>query len=470
VVLVTLATLGAALGWAVARAPAYEASGELLLTPLPQDDKTFLGLQVVRDSNDPGRTAQTAATLVDSPQAEFLTAQRMGPGWTRARVHSAVAVAPQGGSNVLSITAKAGSGALAARLANEFTTAALLARQHILQRQVEPIVAQLKASTSSTDRDRLSQLQPVLRGQDPNLSISQAAVVPASPSGPGKGLIGLLALLAGLALGSGAALLVELLSRRVHDVDEAVEIYALPVLAQVPRLPRRARRRRQRSLVMPPAVREAYRTLQVQLDTQVMLPRTLLLTSGSTGDGKTTAATSLSLALAAAGHRVILMDFDLRKPDVDRVMGITATHGLVSLLTSEMSLKDILVPAPDLPPLTVALSGTGEGDALLLGALVARMPQIMAEARELAEYVIVDTAPLGEVSDALRLLPHVDDVLVVCRPHNTQRPNLEHLRDLLARSGTHPLGLVIVGEAQRRPSGYYVYGQPTTTRRRLLAR
>ncbi|HEX2016536.1 MAG TPA: P-loop NTPase [Solirubrobacteraceae bacterium] len=467
--MVALVMVAAAVGYSVKRAPTYEATGELLLTPLPQDDRVFQGLQVVRDSNDPARTAQTAATLIDSPQAELLTAQRLGGDWTRTKVHTAVSVQPQGGSNVLAITAKASSGVLAARVANEFTTAALAARQRLLSTQAAPIIAQLKTSTSQTDRDRLSQLQPVLRGQDPNLSISQSAVVPSSPSGPAKWLVGVLALIAGLALGSGAALLMELVSQRVHDGDEVVSIFPLPVLAHVPRLPRRARRRRQKSLVMPPAVREAYRTLQVQLDTQLSLPRVIMLTSASTGDGKTTAATSLSLALAASGHRVVLMDFDLRKPDVDRVMGITATHGLVSLLTSEMSLADILVPAPDLPPLTVALAGTGEGDALLLGALVARMPQIMAEARELAEYVIVDTAPLGEVSDALRLLPHVDDILVVSRPDNTQRPNLEHLRDLLARSGRDPLGLVIVGETQRRPSGYYVYGQPTSGRKRLRA-
>src|SRR5215213_1962207 len=90
-VLTTLAFVAAALAWlAFARTPTYEATANLLVTPLPQDDQTFRGLQLLRDSGDPTRTVQTAASLVTAPEAARRTATQLGNGWTTQRVFDSV--------------------------------------------------------------------------------------------------------------------------------------------------------------------------------------------------------------------------------------------------------------------------------------------------------------------------------------------------------------------------------------------
>lgn len=462
-------TVVAAATWLSLRDPMYEATAQVLLTPVSSDDQAYLGLQVLRESNDPPRTAQTAAALVDSARAAELAASRMGPGWSRERVRQRVEVEPQGQSNIVAATARNTDPEVAARLANRYVEGALEARREALRRQSRALLASLGAPTTEAERQRASALQAVASSGDPTMSIAERAIPPAKSEAAPAWLVLSLALIAGFALASGAALLRQQTDRRIRDVEELQEIYPLPALARVPVVPRYGKARS--SLSLPPGAREAYRTLQVQLEQDAIGPRVIMVTSASTGDGKTSAAVHLALALVAAGRRVILMDFDLRKPDVARRLGIEETQGLVSLLSSSSDLSDVLVPAPRLPPLTVAPAGTGQGDVLLLSALARRFPEIFEQARSMADYVILDTAPLGEVSDALRLLPHVDEIVVVARPGNTMRLELEQTRDYIERSGRTPIGMVLIGASGARPSSYHQYGSPAPLRRKMpLAR
>jgi Mrp family chromosome partitioning ATPase len=85
---------------------------------------------------------------------------------------------------------------------------------------------------------------------------------------------------------------------------------------------------------------------------------------------------------------------------------------------------------------------------------------VLKEAEELADYVILDTAPLGEVSDALRMADHVDGIVVVTRPGHTTRANFEFMRDLLEQTGRTPLGIVSIGSQSGATNSYYTYGLP----------
>jgi capsular exopolysaccharide synthesis family protein len=270
-----------------------------------------------------------------------------------------------------------------------------------------------------------------------------------------------LALMAGFLLGTGTALLIEMLDRHIRDQDELLALYPLPVLARIPKLPRRLTKGRADAspMAMPPAVREGFRTLLVQLEQRSGTNRTVMVTSATSRDGKTTSAINLAFALVGAGHRVILIDFDLRKPDIGAALGATSERGLISLLAEDVKLADLLVPAAQLPPLQVVPAGT-EGDVVLLEALTRQLPQVLKEAQELADYVIIDTAPLGEVSDALRIADLVDDIVVVTRPGHTNRVNFELMRDLLEQTGKTPLGFLILGATGGPTSAYYSYGVP----------
>jgi Mrp family chromosome partitioning ATPase len=99
-----------------------------------------------------------------------------------------------------------------------------------------------------------------------------------------------------------------------------------------------------------------------------------------------------------------------------------------------------------------------QGDAILLDPLYERLPGLVAEARGLADHVIIDTPPLGEISDALRLMEHVDDLVVVVRPGNSDRVGLSTTANLLARTGTEAAGFLVVGGTPGPTSSYYAYG------------
>jgi Mrp family chromosome partitioning ATPase len=264
--------------------------------------------------------------------------------------------------------------------------------------------------------------------------------------------------IAGFTLGSGAALLLEVNERRLRDEHEAVGLYPLPVLARVPVLSKRQLRRRTGGRwVMPPHVREAFRTLLVQLG-ESEGSRVVMVTSASTGDGKTSSAVNLGAAIAAAGDRAIVLDFDLRKPDVGQTLGIEAAPPLASLVRQGAALDDLLLAAPAIPGLSVLSTKVGEGDVALVEALKRRLPELVTEARAAADYVVIDTAPLGEISDALRIVQHVEDVLIVTRPGHTNRENFEVMRDLLERTGVSPKGLLVIGHVAPTTSAYYGYG------------
>ena len=186
-----------------------------------------------------------------------------------------------------------------------------------------------------------------------------------------------------------------------------------------------------------------------------------MIASASSGDGKTTAAASLATALTDADYSVILMDFDLRKPELAKLLGVHVERGFASLLTSNATLLDLLAESPVRPGLNVLAAV--EGDAAFLEALIRRLPEILAEAQEMADYVVLDTAPLGEVSDALRVAPQMNDIVLVGRPGHTNRHNFEQVRDLLERSGARPTGLLVTGPSVRSSQTYYTYGTPVHT-------
>jgi Mrp family chromosome partitioning ATPase len=119
----------------------------------------------------------------------------------------------------------------------------------------------------------------------------------------------------------------------------------------------------------------------------------------------------------------------------------------------------MLSEAPYLPTLFVLATAPGSGlDGALVEALNRRLPALIQEAREHAEYVVVDTAPIGEVSDALRIVGSVDDIVVVTRPGSTNRGNFRVMRDLLERSGQLPTGLLVIGDLPGMSRDYYGYG------------
>jgi capsular exopolysaccharide synthesis family protein len=465
---ITLVAIVAAFGVLSKRLPSYMATTQVLVTPLAQNDQTFIGVDLVRDSGDPTRTIQTAADVLQSMAAAQLTAARVGHGLTAAKVQADVSVIPVGQSNLVAITATAGSGRLAAQLSTSYAQQALYLRGVSLRRQIGALIGSLAGAPTPANQARIVELQAVLRNGDPTLGISQAATVPAGPSGVPNWLVLVLAAIVGFVVASIAAVVVERFSRRVRELDDLIELYPLPVLTRVPVM--RGAGDAEDPFRASPSVREAFRTLQIQLDQRRPDGGSVMITSATSQDGKTSVALNLALSLVGAGHRVLLLDFDLRKPDLERRLGMAPSKGLTSLLTQSATLSAVVQQVRRLAPLSVVPAAGAPGDMALLPVLAQRLPAILEEARRSFDYVVIDTAPLGEIGDTLAVAGAADELILVGRPGNTDRAGLSLVRDLLTRSGSSPSGWVILGGEDAARGAYYGYGaempKPAIGRRR----
>jgi Mrp family chromosome partitioning ATPase/capsular polysaccharide biosynthesis protein len=473
VVFVTLVTTGVALLTLSRVQRSYEASASVLVTPVVASDPSFIGTGAVVDTGDPPRTVQTAAALIDSPEAAAAAAQAMGSGWTGQRVENSTSVAPRGQSNVLAITGRAPSAGQATRLADTFARAAVDTRAKIVQQNIAARVSAVQARVARLSRTvpatspelqglatQLGELRAAQdTGGDPSLSVSQPAQL-GSATGASKVLILLIAALAGFALGSIAALAIEYFSSRIHDPNEVRNLVSAPILAAVPKV-RIGQNGNLSPKALPPAAFEQVRMLRTQI------PRrhegsAIMITSADAGDGKTTLAAALAAAFAEADQDVILLDFDLRAPAVAGLLGLDNSSGDPGATNWKAELDELLVPVPGFPRLKALAAHTGDRSGF--ETLIERLPSLLAEARLLADWVIVDTPPIGEVSDAIPIAAECDEVLLVVRPGHTDRARLILARDLLSRIDVIPAGTVLIGQGGRTMSGrYYGYGYARTS-------
>ena len=449
---VVILAVVAAVAWHKTRTPAYKATVQVLVSPVSSGGP-YVGLPVVTESsNFPSRTLQTATSVLKSPAAALATSTRVPGHWTEERVTGAISVQPLGESNIVSITGTTNVASQAAMLANTYTHEVLSLHATQLAGEAKAEIKQLQTRQKSTEAGEASQiaaqltaLSSMAAGHDPNFSLLQDAAPPTSASGTSTKLIALLALLAGLMIGVGAATGIEYLNRRVRDEDEVLSLYPLPVLSRIPVLPRGARDATSFQLI-PPQVREAFRTLQVQLPPDSSTTgRAVMFTSASPRDGKTASAIDFALVLAAAGLRVILFDLDLRKPEIGARLAVHADYP--DFIGADASLDELLVDVSSTPGLRMVSSRPGGDVQPLLEVTNRRLPELLREAREAADYVIVDTPPVGQVSDALRVAIAVNDtIILVARTDNTHREDLSHTRELLDRMALTPAGLLLIGD------------------------
>jgi Mrp family chromosome partitioning ATPase len=406
VTIVALAGIAAVLAWTVQRPRQYRATVQVLVTPQAATSATS-GLAILDESVDPTRTLQTAATMLTSPQAAAMTARQLGDGRSVAEVRSQVAVEPQGDTNAVGVTASAGSPQAALRLANVYTDAALRSRGAELRRQVAGRLAAIQgraralgqpgSAVASALADQADALASMLHGHDPNFSLLQGAV-PTPPRGKSPTYKLAVELLAALGAAVGVGLVAEAFNRRVRDEQELTGVTSLGVLARVP-LDRHDRD-------AASVATEALGALQIHLETPAGQTRTVLITSPSRGDGKSTVALALARALAAAERRVVVIDLDRSNGDLRRRLGVPGDHG----------------PSP------------ASGDA-----------ETVERVDSGADLVLIDAPPIGTAADALLLATRVDDVLLVVRPGHTTRRDLAITRQSLQQLAIVPTGLILVG-------------------------
>ena len=230
--LVALAALvglaaGAAAVYSATAQKRYEARAELLVSPVPARDTTFLGFSVLRESGDPGRVVATAARLVRTPEVAEAVQLQLGLHESRQKTLRSVSAQPVDGSNLVAVVGKASTAARAAQLANAFAAELVAERTVRFQSEVAQAVARLaqqlaRARASAPESLALARRLATLRGlvgaRDPTLQVASNAVASSSAAWPRTRLLVWLAALAALAAGGsfllGLPLLPEILGAR----------------------------------------------------------------------------------------------------------------------------------------------------------------------------------------------------------------------------------------------------------------
>lgn len=331
----------------------------------------------------------------------------------------------------------------------------LIAQRAGVQALIDTAVSSLTtAEAAKTSPAQLDVLQRAVAVEGPSPSSATGGFT--APSSPRSrfligGVIGLL-------LGAGLALLVERLDSRLRGREEAEHAYQLPVLAEIPTLPWQHRHSVSVLSAAEPgsATAEAYRALRSAIllvraqpagdhasVTPTIEPAVIMVTSARDGEGKTTTVANLAVVLAETGRRVLVLSLDFRNPRLHRYLNVPAGAGLSDLLSAQRT-EDLRNVVRDsfFPGVQVATSGQETGHP---GALLTGVGPLINEARHLADIVLIDTAPLLSVSDAVELSPHVDAALVVSRVNRTTRQQAAACQRLLSRLGVPTLGLALVG-------------------------
>jgi tyrosine-protein kinase len=340
----------------------------------------------------------------------------------------------------------------------------LLASGKKLRTEIDDLLVQLASQSVSPNleqvlrdkEDQLSLINQELSGLSANLlnldtskinppELVLPARLPKAPISPNKVLDGILGLFIGLAFGIGLAILRERLDDGLRDRSDLEATVGAPVLAVIPKVPGWKKRQDTKlvSLEQPKsAVSEAYRTLRTSVLFTGMQRgvKALMVVSPTAGEGKTTTAANLAVSLADANKRVILISADLRKPRVHRFFGLENEVGLSSVLTGDARAWEALQD-PKIDNLRVMASGpvpARPGELLQSEA----MGELIAELREVADFVIVDTAPILLVADALALAPLVEGVVFVADSEVTTRGAVAHAREQLEQVGAPIIGAV----------------------------
>ena len=182
------------------------------------------------------------------------------------------------------------------------------------------------------------------------------------------------------------------------------------------------------------------------------------------GDGKTSVATNLAVAYARAGKRVILLDADLRSPQVAARMGGEPSPGLSEVLTGGAETEEALQEIEPFDSYLRVLAGGSvpPNPSEMLGS--ARMTTVLAQLADLCDLVLIDTAPLLVVSDAFPLLDQVAGIVGVARLEQTSRDAIERAIEVSDKAGGRVLGMVATGG---KPGESYGYGYGYSVRKVL---
>jgi tyrosine-protein kinase Etk/Wzc len=206
-------------------------------------------------------------------------------------------------------------------------------------------------------------------------------------------------------------------------------------------------------------VTESFRTLRTKLRGLLDNDQSsvIMITSSIEGEGKTFLTSNLGSTLAMSGKSVVLVELDLRKPRLSGFLGLDTTRaGFTNYVMEDLTLNKIIRPSKFDENCFVISSGPVVANASEL-LLSDRLPELIADLRAKFDFVLIDSPPVGLVSDALVIQKHVDMTIFVCRHNYTNKNQIEILNDIKTKDNVENLYLVI-NDVDFSGSAYSGYG------------
>lgn len=455
------------------------------------------------------RNASNQAQLVTARPVLEAAAKRIGGGATYETVAGGVSAAASDGSDFIRVTGTSSDPTLAARLANATAREFVRSRASRLRANTQEAIATTRAELDALPADlarddprfsrqqalanRLAQLRDLIALPTNDIQITSFASPPTSPSAPRPLRDALFAFVLALVAALGLAFALDRFDRRIRTVDAAVDSFGMPLLAVIPQMDEPARTDEGRA-ALSQASREAYRGLltNLRLASLERPMSTIMVTSAVAGEGKTTTVRNMAIAYREWGLRVAVVEMDLRRPSLASMFGVAPEGGLLDLLSGERTFEESFVQVPvkadglnvlariesrrAIPALHghdvdehITLRTLEEGVFLLAAggrpanpeAILAtqQVQHVLDQLAEEFDVVLLDTAPLLAVTDAVPLARLADGVVVVTRLGSTTTDHAAQLNEQLARiPGANVAGLVANGRDGRAGGRYGAYG------------
>jgi capsular exopolysaccharide synthesis family protein len=356
------------------------------------------------------------------------------------------------------------------RQAYQLTLNNLQSRNSVAEREIAKIPSKQKQLLDITRRQKiLEELYSFLLQKKLETSISSASTIsnvrviePAMASNvpvkPNRKGMYLLAFFIGLLLPSLIIFVIEYLNDRVNSREDIQESVTAPIIGEV------GHSNEKQTFVVTRTSRkfisEQFRIIRTNL--QYVLPKkekmVILVTSTTSGEGKSFISTNIGAVMSLAGKKTAILEFDIRKPKIMSSLGLTRKSGITNYIIGKANFEDLPVKVPDYDNLYVIPCGPiPPNPAELL--LYDRFDEMLTRLKEEFDVLVIDTAPVGLVSDAIMLGKYADAVLYIIRHNYTFRKQLQLLNEIYANNRLPKISLVINDINGEGGYGrYYGYG------------
>ncbi len=291
------------------------------------------------------------------------------------------------------------------------------------------------------------------------------------PSWPRPIIVLAIGLFAGGMLGVGLALAADLMDTTFADPDDVQRTLMAPVLAHIPRFDRMKRGRRDGPLLVDDTIRvhhqpkspaaETFRVVRTGLMVEAAAKgkKVIQVTSPLPGDGKSTTSTNLAMAFAQTGKRILLVDADLRKPRIAKLLNLESGPGFSDALLDLCDPEEAIQPTVNENLFAVGAGAIPPNPSELLQS--DRFVQLLNRWRDQFDYIIVDTPPVLAVSDSAIVSEATDTILLAVRITKNGRKTAVRATDILRHAGSNVGAIVVNGYQTKKASYGYTGGYDT---------